>query len=94
MAGFGVLSDNAGSNFDFISSLKYSLENSASGNSSLKSFSIFTRFIYIEGSDNNEVRRSSKISERNGNSAEIVNNYINIEFNLCGNWDDGCIVSY
>ena len=91
---FGILSDNTWSNFYLISSFEHTFKDGTTGNSSLKGLSIFTRLVHIERPDNNKIRRCSKISKWNGDSAQIVNHNIYVEFKLCGNWNNGSIICY
>ena len=84
-----ALRDLARTNGDLIADLEAALQDGASSDTTLKSLSIFTRLVDIERADYNHVWRHSELSRRNGNTADVVNNNINIIAKNGRNGHDG-----
>lgn len=93
LAGLSVLTDDAGSNFNFISNPQNSLENCATSYTTLQGVSIFTRLVDVEGTNDYHNGCRKEVTEGNRNSTDVIDHNINVVLHLCRNRNDGSLLS-
>lgn len=88
-----VLADNTGSDFDFVTELQHTSQDTATSDTTLQVFDLGTRLVDIERSDNDHVRGGGEISWGNGDLGDkVLVDGVNVELQLGTDRDDGAAV--
>jgi hypothetical protein len=88
-----VLADNTRSDLNLVTELQYTVQDTATSNSTLQVLNLGTRLVDIERSDNNHVRSGGEVSWGNRNLGdEVLVDGVNVELQLGTNGDDRAAV--
>lgn len=88
-----VLADNAWPDFDLISELQNTSQDTATSNTALEFFNLSTRLVDVERSNDNHVRSGSKVSRWDRDFGDkIFVDGVNVELQLCTDRDDGAAI--
>jgi len=93
LASLEVFPDDARADLHFVSYLQHSLQDGPSSYSSLQVLSVFSRFVHIERSDDDQVGRTGEVSQRDRDPAKVVHYRINVILKLGRDRDDGGVLS-
>lgn len=90
-----VTSDNTGSDLDLVTQLQHTVENTATGDTTLKLVNLGTRLVDVKRSNDNHVRIQREVSWGNGDGIDNgIEDGINVELELSRDGNDGRLASY
>jgi len=88
-----VLADNTRSDLNLVTELQYTVQDTATSNSTLQILNLGTRLVDIERSDNDHVRSGGEVSWGNGDLGdEVLVDGVNVELQLGTDGDDRATV--
>ena len=88
-----VLADDTGPDLNLITKLQHTSEDGTTGNTTLELLDLSTGLVDIEGSNDNHVGSSGKVSWRNGDPGDqVLVDGIDVELQLGGDGDDGAAI--
>lgn len=90
LAGLRVTSDVAGSNRDLLANSQTALQDGTACNTTSQGLSVLSWLVDIEGPNHDHVGGNDELTSRNGNSAQVVDNHVNVILQLRGDRNDGC----